>query len=52
MLFLDGKEVLVGLTVSEYNSLATEGTNLGAANIENVAVASQVGQGDVIALSH
>ena len=52
MLLLDGEEVLVGLTVGEDDSLATEGANLRATNVEDVTVAGQVGQGDVAPLGH
>ena len=38
MLLLDGKEVLVSLSVGENHSLTTKGTNLRAADIEHVTV--------------
>ena len=52
MLLLDGKEVLVGILMSEDHSLATERTNLRAANVEHVAVTGEVGEGDVASLCH
>ena len=43
MLFLDGEEMLVGLAIGEDDGLATEGTDLCAADIKHVAVTGQVG---------
>ena len=52
VLLLNREEVLVGLTVGEDHCLATERTNLRATNIENIAVACQIGQGDVATFCH
>ena len=52
MLLLDGEEMLVGLAVGKDDGFAAEGANLGAADVEDIAVAGQVGQGDVVALGH
>ena len=47
VLLLDGEEVLVGGAVGEDDSLAAEGAYLGAANVEDVAVAGEERQGDI-----
>ena len=52
MLFLDGEEVLVRIMMGEDHCLAAEGTDLRAADIEDVAVAGEIGQGDIIAFCH
>ena len=43
VLLLDREEMLVGLAVGEDNGLATEGTDLRAADVEHVTVAGQIG---------
>ena len=43
VLFLDGEEMLVSLTVGEDDSLATEGTNLRTTDVEDVSVACEIG---------
>ena len=52
MLFLDGEEMLVCILVGEDHRLTTEGSDLRAADIEDVAVAGEIGQGDVVAFCH
>ena len=52
VLLLDGEEMLVRLTVGEHYRLATQGTDLRATNVEHITVASQIGQGDIVALCH
>jgi len=52
VLLLDGEEMLVGLAVGEDNGLAAEGTNLRATDIEHVAMAGEIGQGDVVVVGH
>ena len=52
VLFLDGEEVLVRIMMGEDHCLATEGSDLRAADIEDVAVAGEIGQGDIIAFCH
>ena len=52
VLLLDREEVLVGLAVGEDDGLAAQGANLCAADVEHVAVAGEIGQGDVVALGH
>ena len=43
MLLLDGEEMLVGLAVGEDDGFATEGADLRAADIEDIAMAGQIG---------
>ena len=43
VLLLDGEEVLVGFSIGEDNGLATEGSDLRATNIEDIAMAGQIG---------
>ena len=52
VLLLDREEMLVGLAVGEDDCLTTEGTNLRATDVEHIAMAGQIGQGDVVALCH
>ena len=52
VLFLDGEEMFVGFAVCEDHCLATEGTDFRTTDIEHVAVAGQIRQGDIVALSH
>ena len=52
MLLLDGEEVLVGILMGEDDGLATEGPDLRAAYIEHIAMAGEIGQGDVVAFCH
>ena len=52
MLLLDGEEVLVGILVGEDHRLATEGADLRAADVEDIAMAGEIGQGDVVAFCH
>ena len=49
VLLLDREEVLVGILVSKHYCLAAESANLGATDIEHVAVARQIRQADVVA---
>ena len=44
MLLLNREEMLVGILVRKYHSLAAKGTNLSSTDIEYVAVACQIGQ--------
>ena len=50
VLLLDAEEVLVGGTVGEDDGLAAPGPYLGASDVEDIAVARQVGQRDVAAV--
>ena len=52
VLLLDGEEVLVGIPMGEDHGLATERTDLRTADIEHVAMASQIGQAHIVALCH
>ena len=52
VLLLDGEEMLMGILVGEDNGLTAKGTNLRATDIKDVAMASQIGQGNIITLSH
>lgn len=51
MLLLDAEEVLVGRTVGEDDGLAAPGPYLGSSYVEDIAVARQIGQRDVAAVS-
>ena len=52
MLFLDGEEVLVRIMMGEDHRLTAEGTDLRASDVEDIAVAGEIGQGDVVTLCH
>ena len=44
--------MLVGILVRKYHSLAAKGTNLSSTDIEYIAVAGQVGPGDIVLFGH
>ena len=52
MLFLDREEVLVGRAVGEDDGLTTKGANLGATDIEDIAMTGKEGKGDVALRGH
>ena len=52
MLFLYGEEVLMGIAMRKHYSFAAQGSNLGTADVEDVAMASQIGEGDIIVVGH
>ena len=51
MLLLDREEVLVSVLVGKHYCFAAKSANLGTTDIEYVAMACQIGQADVVALS-